>query len=249
MQYFTVKAVCTPGWYAGRMWALEGNCNCNIWETSRYNIHLVQYHHLILFGRGCQKRGLKVESIGGVGGFLLSFHSSNLWKSMTRYCIFRNIYIVNRNPCIIWVLWWLFIDFFGPYCCFFLWIVYHLSLQDRQCSEVWLVFCLLHGKFIYFLTLLTYSALILWNAHLIFTFSICSCTLLFAFSLQLLHQLSSKENLSREFLLILHYMFLSCKLILICDQSLTELIYWRQGKGCRSILWLSLLFSDWGLIP
>jgi hypothetical protein len=128
------------------------------------------------------------ESTEWVGFYV--YLRSNCEKALTHKCILW-IYIVNRSP-------YIYLIFYG----LLLILLFHLVLQDRQCSEVWLVLCRLPGKFIYFLTVLPYSALILWNAHFLFSFSVNSCTLAFAFLLQLLHQLSSKENLSRELLII-----------------------------------------------
>jgi hypothetical protein len=126
------------------------------------------------------------ESTEWVGFYV--YLRSNCEKALTHKCILWIFILWTGTP--------IFSRFFyGLLLILLFHVVYHFVLQDRQCSEVRLVLCLLPGKFIYFLTVLTYSALILWNAHFLFSFSVNSCTLAFAFLLQLLHQLSSKENL------------------------------------------------------
>lgn len=109
------------------MWALKGNCNCNIWEASRYNIRLVQYLHLILFGRGRQKkRGLKVEHRQSTG-FLLIVSILPTCEKAWHINAFLGIFILwTGTSCITWVLW-CFIDFvFGPYYFFFETFLVHI---------------------------------------------------------------------------------------------------------------------------
>lgn len=94
---------------------------------------------------------------------------------------------------------------------------------------------------LYIFSLLIYSTLILLSAHLLFPISTSSCTLAFAFLLQLLHPLSLKENLSREFLLTLHFMFLSWKLILL----LWLIFNWFDLPEARKTLGIAEGFCDW----
>ena len=125
-----------------------------------------------------------------------------------------------------------FTDFIVPCCCyrFCFTIVCRLLLQDWQCSEIWLVFLVLPGKFFIFshFSHLFYTNFLKFFMSF-FPFSVSRCTLAFAFSQQLLHQLSSKENLSREY----------SNLAFICMYFAT----WYCSVDARKMVGMALLFS------